>query len=102
MTITDLRQQRGMEMAALMPIQQTAKGTWIVPSQTGQGKYRVSLSGEKPSCNCPDFELRGQTCKHMFAVQFVIKREQNADGTVTEIRSMTVTQRKTYPQNWPA
>jgi hypothetical protein len=98
----DLRQQRGMEMAAVLPIQKTAKGTWIVPSQTGQGKYRVNLSGEKPVCNCPDFELRGLKCKHQFAVEFVIKREQNADGSITETRSMTVTQRKTYPQNWSA
>jgi Transposase DDE domain/SWIM zinc finger len=98
----DLRQQRGMEMAAMLPIQRTKKGMWVVPSQTGQGQYRVILSGEKPTCSCPDFELRGLKCKHQFAVEFVIKREQNADGTVTETRSLTVTQRKTYPQNWRA
>lgn len=96
-----MRQQRGMEMAAMLPIQKTRKGMWVVPSQTGQGQYRVILSGEKPTCSCPDFELRGLKCKHQFAVEYVIKREQNADGTVTETRSMTVTQqRKTYPQNW--
>src|SRR5947209_12992703 len=99
----DARQQRGMEMAAMLPIHKTAKGNiWIVPSQTGTGKYRVDYSPEKPSCECPDFELRREPCKHMFAVQFVIKREQNADGTVTETRTMTVTERKTYPQNWKA
>lgn len=97
-----MRQQRGMEMAAMLPIHKSRKGMWVVPSQTGQGQYRVILSGEKPSCNCPDFELRGLKCKHQFAVEYVIKREQNADGTVTETRSMTVTQRKTYPQNWRA
>ena len=49
-------------------------------------------------CSCPDFELRGQTCKHGYAVEFVIRRETAPDGTVTETRAARVT----YAQNWPA
>jgi transposase len=57
------------------------------------------------SCTCPDFETRGVTCKHIFAVTYVMKREENADGSTTVTKSVTVTartERTTYPQNWPA
>ncbi len=58
-------------------------------------------------CSCKDFEARGEPCKHVFAVQFVIQREQHPDGTETVTESLTVVQqtrtpRKTYAQNWPA
>ncbi|MFY9672870.1 MAG: transposase [Terriglobales bacterium] len=98
----DLREQRGMELAATRTIQQKA-GIWIVPSQVGNGTYRVHLMPKWASCTCPDYETRQTTCKHIFAARFVLKREQNVDGSVTETRSMMVTeQRTTYPQAWTA
>ncbi len=38
----DLREQRGMELAATRTISKKS-GIWIVPSQTGKGTYRVHL-----------------------------------------------------------
>jgi transposase len=99
----DLREQRGMELAATRTIRQKA-GLWIVPSQAGNGAYRVHLMPKIASCTCPDFETRGMNCKHIFAARFVMRREQNADGsvTVTESVTLTATKRTTYPQNWSA
>jgi len=100
----DLREQRGMELAATRIIVRK-KGIWLVPSQFGKDKYQVNLTPETPSCTCPDHETRGVKCKHIFAATFVMKREQNADGSTTITESMTVTetrQRTTYPQNWTA
>jgi transposase len=99
----DLREQRGMELAATRTIQQKA-GIWIVPSQAGTGTYRVHLMPKIASCTCPDHETRGVECKHIFAARFVMRREQNADGSTTVTKSVTVTatQRVTYPQNWSA
>ena len=106
---TEARRQRGLAIAAICRI--TRKdGQWVVPSQKGQGTYRVCLDSPDnaaPSCTCKDFEERGQACKHVFAVQFVIERESNPDGseTVTEtltVSRQTTTPRKTYKQNWPA
>lgn len=56
------------------------------------------------SCTCPDFETRGMNCKHIYAARFVMRREQNADGsvTVTESVTLTATKRTTYPQKWSA
>src|SRR5258706_10274768 len=99
----DLREQRGMELAATRTIQQRA-GIWIVPSQAGKGTYRVHLMPKIASCTCPDFETRGMNCKHIYVARFVMRREQNADGsvTVTESVTLTATKRTTYPQAWSA
>lgn len=101
----DLREQRGLEIADRGAVQKTSKGDiWQVPSQSGHGTYRVDLAGENPKCSCPDYELRGQPCKHIYAVAYTVVRKQNADGTttVTETLTVTATKRKTYPQNWKA
>ena len=98
MNATDGRRQRGLEIAATMRIAKKGEGEWIVPSQTLNGKYRVLRGPEGFECNCPDYELRGQTCKHGFAVEFVLRRETRPDGTVIETRSARVT----YSQNWSA
>jgi transposase len=99
----DLREQRGMELAATRTIEQRA-GIWIVPSQAGTGSYRVHLMPKIASCTCPDHETRGMDCKHIYAARFVMRRERNADGSTTVTKSVTVTavERTTYPQNWPA
>jgi transposase len=100
----DGRQQRGLELAATRTIRQKA-GLWIVPSQAGTGTYRVHIMPKIASCTCPDFETRGVTCKHIFAVTYVMKREQNADGSEFVTKTLTVTattERTTYGQNWSA
>jgi hypothetical protein len=77
-------------------------GKWTVPSQTSSNKYAVQIVGDRADCTCPDFELRREFCKHILAVQLVIKREQNPDGSVTVTETMTVSKRTTYPQQWRA
>jgi transposase len=97
----EARQEKGLQIAALMKIQPKDDG-WIVPSQTLVGKYTVTRDDDTFRCSCPDFELRQQTCKHGFAVEFYLKRETtiSPDGetTVTETRAVRVS----YPQNWSA
>jgi transposase len=83
-------------------IKKTTDG-WIVPSQSGKGQYRVHLGSETDytRCTCADYEENACRCKHIFAVEFVIQRENNPDGSTTVIKQVTVTKRTTYPQNWP-
>ena len=90
------RQQRGMAIAALVHIDKNRLG-YKVPSQSGNGSYVVNTDGE-PFCTCPDFELRQRPCKHIYAVEFIIQREERPDGTTVETRSV----RTTYRQDWPA
>jgi transposase len=99
----DTREQRGMELAATRTISKKA-GVWIVPSQTGKGTYCVNIMPRIASCTCLDFETRGTNCKHIYAAKFVIRREQNADGSVTVTESLTIAAetQTTYPQAWAA
>lgn len=79
------REQRGLAIAATCQIKREGK-VWRVPSQSGNGHcYRVNPKHEM--CSCPDHVETGERCKHLFAVQFVMTREHNADGTVTVIDS---------------
>src|SRR6202140_2836932 len=102
--IMDLRQIRGMELAETRTIRKR-DGWWWVPSQTGSKLYRVQLTSKFATCECPDFERRGQACKHIVAACVMqIKQEQNADGTTTVTKSVTfrAEEKTTYPQNWSA
>lgn len=71
------RMTRGMEIVHANGISENADGTFSVPSQTGGGSvYRVESVRENWVCNCPDFEYRHITCKHVYAVQFSIALKQ--------------------------
>ena len=94
----DARQEKGLQIAATTKLV-GEDNMWLVPSQAGKGKYIVDADTKQ--CTCPDFEARQANCKHIFAVEYTIRREYTDDGqtqTVTE----TVTVKKTYKQEWPA
>jgi len=88
------REERGLQIAATTKLSRKGQN-WIVPSQSGNGKYTV-IMGKEPRCNCPDFEFRGLQCKHIHAVEYAIKREFNRDGSET----VTETVKVTYSQDW--
>ena len=92
------REERGLVIAALTKLS-PKDGIWTVPSQTGSKKYSVDV--ENQVCSCPDCQ-GGRKCKHIYAVEYTLKRERGSDGTVTETREMTFTEKKTYSQDWPA
>src|SRR5882724_7539121 len=98
------REQRGLRIAATCKL--TKKGqVWLVPSQSGHGRYTVSPDPEAPYCTCPDHETRGLKCKHLFAVELAMKREEHPDGSTTVTQTVTLTEtinNPTYPQDWPA
>ena len=59
----------------------------MVPSQSGNAKYQVNLKAEMTTCICLDHETRGVKCKHIYAATFVMRRDQNADGSTTVTES---------------
>jgi len=96
------REQRGMMIAATCRLTKKG-GVWLVPSQSGKGKYTVCPDPENPHCTCPDHETRAIKCKHIFAVEYTQKREENPDGSTTLTETVVLSEtRKTYPQVWPA
>ena len=88
------RQQRGLAIAAISKIERNRLG-YKVPSQSGNGTYVVTVDGE-PFCTCPDFEARHLPCKHVYAVEYVIKRETQEDGSETVTESIQVTYRNEW------
>ena len=90
------RQQRGMAIAALVPVEKNRLG-YKVPSQSGNGSYVVSVDGE-PFCTCQDFQERQKPCKHIFAVDFIIQREERLGGDAVATKAVRVT----YRRDWPA
>lgn len=89
------REQRGLELAATRKLRRKGR-RWEVPSQSGNGCYIVDLK-DMPTCSCPDFEARQGKCKHIYAVEFTLRREVGPDDTTT----VTQTMRVTYAQDWP-
>jgi len=97
----NLREQKGREIAYKTNIVRSGN-LWLVPSQSGRGKYKVRL--DLSYCSCPDYEFRRDKCKHIFAVETTIKREKitvTENGKTTTTETVTV-KRKTYAQVWPA
>jgi transposase len=97
----DAREQRGLIIAATCKLKQCNDGTWVVPSQSNTEKmYHVNLN--KKSCTCPDHTESGFTCKHVHAVSYTFKRDYLPDGTMIETKTITLTQKTTYKQDWRA
>jgi transposase len=97
------REIKGLEIAAKTKLTRKGKSNiWLVPSQSGLAdKYSVALDSDKPSCTCRDHEFTNDRCKHIFAVEYTLQREQTSDGLTITTETVKVT-RKTYSQNWPA
>ena len=90
------RQLRGMAIAARVQIKQSKLG-YKVPSQSENGAYIVNVDGD-PYCSCPDFEKRDQPCKHIYAVDFTIQRDDPTPGALV----VPNTQPIKYGQDWTA
>ena len=84
----EARQQRGLMIAAKCRIKQNGNDAWLVPSQsTPGGKYSVYRDVEGFRCTCPDHEIGGCQCKHIYAVKIVIEREENKKGDAARIEN---------------
>jgi hypothetical protein len=95
---TETRRQRGMAIAAVTRITQK-NGQWIVPSQKGNGSYRVILDPPPfvPQCTCKDFAEREQPCKHVYAVRFVIERESQPES-VESVATIAIPDAENAPE----
>ena len=103
----DVRQQRGQEIAERANIVKMG-AAWLVPSQSDNGTYRVTMEADAIRCTCPDFDLRQQPCKHIFAAAIIAQRttvteRREPDGSTTKTTVTETAVRLTYPQpNWSA
>jgi len=89
-------QERGLAIAESETVKKVKLG-WQVPSQSGNGTYVVNIDNGEPFCTCQHFETTHKKCQHIYAVEFIVKKERRPDGTEVETR----TTRITYAQDWP-
>ncbi len=57
---------------------------WTVPSCSGEGLYLVDLRAE--ICGCPDFERRGENCKHIYAAAIASAKSGQCAGGGKKVR----------------
>jgi hypothetical protein len=95
----DMRELKALELAARARIVRDGDA-WSVPSQSTGATYRVVTRPGAESCQCEDWQLRQQPCKHIIAAKLVEEREgqKKAPAIDTDIPPV----KKTYTQNWPA
>jgi transposase len=91
------REERDLVIAALCKLNKTEAG-WLVPSQAGKGIYTVNVTCQ--TCTCPDHQEAGHKCKHIYAVEFTMKRETDHEGNVIETKTMTFTEKVTIKRDW--
>jgi transposase len=73
-----------------------------VPSQTSREAVGYTVNLQAKSCTCPDHVEGGFVCKHYYAASIVHQRDVLPDGTVVETKTLTLTEKKVYKQDWPA
>lgn len=99
------RELKALEIAAKSKLQRSDDGyRWFVPSQTHKGGdhyYTVKPDPVHPHCTCPDFESRKLPCKHIFAVEYTIQRDQTSEGKTVVTETLRISH-KTYSQDWPS
>ena len=96
-TRENTREMKGRAIAAQGRIRRLGM-RWLVPSQSGGKAYEVDLEAEVATCTCPDYELKGGPCKHIYAVRFMLRGEVRRADAVSPARAP----RPTYRQDWPA
>jgi hypothetical protein len=89
-------QERGLAIAESNTVKKNKLG-WQVPSQSGNGTYVVNMDNGEPFCTCQHFEATHKKCQHIYAIEFIVQKEERPDGTITETRAVKIT----YGQDWP-
>src|SRR5437773_7002769 len=84
----DMRELKALELAARAKIVSTDDGTWTVPSQSTGGTYRVVTWPGAESCECEDWQLRQEPCKHIIAARLVEEREGKRQAPAIETNSV--------------
>jgi transposase len=96
------REERGLVIAATCKLERKADGTWRVPAQTSKTVVAYTVNLKTKACTCLDHTDGGFVCKHFYAASIVHRREVQPNGDVIDTKTFTVTERKTYSQDWPA
>jgi putative transposase len=83
--LTTTREERGQAIAqSNNQVKRLDDCTYTVKSQSHNGEYNVSKSGNEWVCSCPDNTYRHLICKHIFAIDFSLKMKTEVKKNVIE------------------
>ena len=86
------RENKGLAIVAQSEI--TREGNiWLVPSQSSSKVYKTDLFLH--ICTCADYQENGDTCKHLYAVQHLVR--QYGGATLPKAKP-----KPSYAQEWSA
>jgi len=69
-----MRQLRGMEIVSKGgQVRRITDVEYLVRSQHTRACYKVQCEGDSWLCECPDYEKRNTSCKHIYAVIFLLR-----------------------------
>lgn len=75
MTTVNTRLANGRTLAKTKTLEWDGR-YWHVPSQAGTNTYIVDIDEKNaPTCTCPDFEVHGERCKHIYAVETHLRQQ---------------------------
>jgi transposase len=95
----DLRDLKALEIAARVPLVWRER-TCLVPSQSGDARYKVERTLYGYTCTCEDYQLRQRDCKHIIAARLVLQRD--GEEKATKLNTDAVPKKPTYKQDWRA
>ena len=77
----DTRELRALELYRTRghEIRHVGQDLYLVPSCTGRGFYSVDYGDE--TCDCPDFEHRGENCKHILVVGIYHAKHRRSEAS---------------------
>ncbi len=68
-------------------------GTWLIPSQSDlTSVYEVVLGRRGESCECRDFEFRGESCKHILAATIAHAKTASCSGCLLRVLHRDLTE----------
>jgi putative transposase len=74
------RIERGMAILSIAyQIEKVDEATYIVKSQSGNGKYVVTKNNGDWMCTCPDFKFRNAECKHIHSVRMKMAMDDSLE-----------------------
>jgi|TARA_B100000902_G_C26853314_1_gene689327 predicted nucleic acid-binding Zn finger protein len=75
------RNQRARTIALANGVVRKSEDVWIVQSQSSTKQYQVVNWGDRYTCNCQDFRIRGrrENCKHIKALEYLLLKNKYGD-----------------------
>lgn len=92
------RKRRGWEIFERFKIVSNGNGHDVPSEAKLKKKYHVVVTSTDVSCTCLDHAQTGERCKHIYAVEFLLRGDEGLEQSDAPVGP----RRPTYTRDWPA